>query len=73
MTVRKSQQRAVNKYISNNYDRINLVVPKGKKEIIQTAAKDKGISTNEFINQAIDKALRDGGGYGNFETFTNNE
>lgn len=73
MTVRKSQQRAVNKYISNNYDRINLVVPKGKKEIIQTAAKDKGISTNEFINQAIDKALRDGGSYGNFETFTNNE
>ena len=29
--ISKAQQKAVNKYISNNYDRINLTVPKGKK------------------------------------------
>ena len=28
--ISKAQQKAVNKYISNNYDRINLTVPKGK-------------------------------------------
>lgn len=27
----KAQQKAVNKYMKNNYDRINLVMPKGKK------------------------------------------
>ena len=30
----KAQQKAVNKYMKNNYDRINLVMPKGKKEVI---------------------------------------
>lgn len=69
MTVRKSQQRAVNKYIANNYDRINLTVPKGKKELIQSAAKSKGMSVNEFINDLVDKALQsDSGGYGISDT-----
>ena len=26
----KAQQKAVNKYMKNNYDRINLVMPKGR-------------------------------------------
>lgn len=43
-----------NDYIARTYDRINLLVPKGKKEIIQGYAKEKGISTNEFIQRAID-------------------
>lgn len=69
MTIRKSQQRAVNKYIANNYDRINLTVPKGRKEQIQTAAKSKGMSVNEFINDLIDKALlSDAGGCGISDT-----
>ena len=34
----KAQQKAVNKYMKNNYDRINLVMPKGKKEIIHAHA-----------------------------------
>ena len=35
MAVSKAQQRAVNKYVKNNYDEIKLRMPKGKKEIIQ--------------------------------------
>ena len=34
----KAQQKAVNKYMKENYDRINLTVPKGKKEIVSTHA-----------------------------------
>ena len=40
--VSKAQQKAVNKYISNNYDRINLTVPKGKKADISKHADKYG-------------------------------
>ena len=45
-----------NDYIAKAYDRINLTVPKGKKEIIQNALRD-GESVNGFINTLIDKEL----------------
>ena len=28
----KAQQKAVNKYMKENYDRVNLVMPKGRKD-----------------------------------------
>ena len=31
-----------NKYISKTYDRVNLTMPKGKKEIVQTHAEAHG-------------------------------
>lgn len=67
MAVRKSQQKCVNKYIDTHYDRINLTVPKGTKELIQTAAQTNGESVNAFINRLIDAELerinREGGGF----------
>ena len=57
MSVRKSQQKCVNKYIDTHYDRINLTVPKGTKERIQTAAQVNGESVNAFINRLIDSEL----------------
>ena len=57
MPVSKAQQRAVNKYMAANYDRINLTVPKGHKEAIQTAAAAAGQSVNAYINQAIDARM----------------
>ena len=59
MAVSKAQQRAVNKYVKNNYDEIKLRMPKGKKEIIQAHAAQRGESVNAYINRAIDKALRE--------------
>ena len=53
----KAQQKAVNKYMKNNYDRSNLVMPKGKKEVIQAHAAQRGESVNAYINRAIDKAM----------------
>ncbi len=61
MAVSKAQQKAVNKYMAANYDRINLTVPKGEKETIQAHAAARGESTNGFIQRAISEAMeRDG-------------
>ena len=62
MPVSKAQQKAVHKYVKANYDRMELTVPKGKKETIQNAAASQGQSVNAYINQAIDERMtRDGG------------
>lgn len=42
-----------NKWISKAYDRINLTVPKGSKDEIQSHAAARGESANAFINRAI--------------------
>lgn len=44
-----AQQRAVHKYVKNNYDRLELSVPKGEKVTIQQAAKQAGQSVNAYI------------------------
>ena len=54
----KAQQKAVNKYMKSNYDRVNLVRPKGKKDIIQAHAAQQGESVNAYINRAIDEAMQ---------------
>lgn len=54
----KAQQKAVNKYMKSNYDRVNLVMPKGKKDIIQAHAAQQGESVNTYINRAIDEAMQ---------------
>ena len=59
MATTKAGQKAVNKYIANSYDRINLIMPKGKKEQIKAAAERKFISVNAFINQSIDEFMKE--------------
>lgn len=54
----KAATRAQNKWIEKTYDRINLTVPKGKKEEIKAYAESKGESVNAFINRAIDEAMQ---------------
>lgn len=54
----KAQQKAVHKYVKNNYDRIELTVPKGKKEQIKSAAESSGKSLNGYINEAIDEKMQ---------------
>ena len=43
--------------MKERYDRIQLVVPKGKKELIQICAKGQGESVNGLINRLIDAEL----------------
>ena len=54
----KAQQKAVNKYMKSNYDRVNLVMPKGKKDVIQAHAAQQRESVNAYINRAIDEAMQ---------------
>lgn len=46
-----------NEFNKQAYDRISLMLKKGKKEIIQKKAKENGESVNAFINRAIDLLL----------------
>lgn len=57
MAVSKAQQRATNKYKKSNYDRIELVVPKGNKEAIRMVAENHGQSINAYISAAIDERM----------------
>lgn len=50
-----------NNFIKEKYDRVNLTVPKGKKEKIKAAAAAEGKSVNDFINAAIDARMSDSG------------
>lgn len=54
MPASKAQQRATNKYMKANYDRVNLTLPKGRKAELQVHAQTRGESLNGFINRAID-------------------
>ena len=62
MATTKAQQRAVNKYVRENYDKLLLTMPKGRKAEIKTYAESLGESVNAFINRAISEAMARGGG-----------
>ena len=64
-----------NEFNKQAYDRINLTVPKGQKEIIQAMAKAKGESVNALINRLIDTELElmVGRGYGISEPVQNDK
>ncbi|HCC34089.1 MAG TPA: hypothetical protein DEQ02_00020 [Ruminococcaceae bacterium] len=53
----EAQIRATRKYDAKMYDRINLLIPKGKKEIIKAFTAKTGESLNGFISRAIDEAM----------------
>lgn len=57
MAVTKAQQRAVSKYMKENYDEIKVRVDKGRKDIIKAHAENRGESVNGFINRAIEEAM----------------
>ena len=53
----EAQKEATARYNKKAYDRIDIIVPKGKRDIIKRFAQKQGKSTNRFINDAIDKAM----------------
>lgn len=53
----KNSPESINRYIAKAYDRINLTVPKGKKDTIKAHAESHGQSVNSFINEAIDEKM----------------
>ena len=53
MPASKAQQKAVSKYMKENYDVFQIRMPKGKKADIQAAAVAVDESLNAYINTAI--------------------
>ena len=54
MTRSKSAQtRAKNKYNRNHYDRINILVPIGDRDVIRSVARLNGMSMNEYICRLV--------------------
>lgn len=58
MATTKAQQKAVHKYVKSNYDRMELTVPKGRKQEIKDFAAAHGETVNGFINRLIDEAMK---------------
>ena len=57
MPVSKAQQKAVHKYVKANYDRLEVTLPKGKKQTIKDHAEARGESVNSFVNRAISETM----------------
>ena len=54
----KTSAAVKNRYNEKAYDRINLTVPKGEKEVIKAHAESMGESVNAFIYRAITEAIK---------------
>lgn len=58
MPISEAQKRAVAKYNAANYERVELRMEKGKKDIVKAFAESHGESLNAFVNRAIDEAMQ---------------
>lgn len=52
-----AQKEATARYNKKNYDRINVIVPKGKRQVIKDFAASQGKSLNRFICDAIQSQM----------------
>lgn len=53
----KTSAAVKNRYNCKAYDRIAVVVPKGRKAIIQAAAEKSGLSLSAYIVKAIERQM----------------
>lgn len=53
MATTKAQQKAVHKYVRENYDRVGVTLPRGRKIDVEAHAKSKGESVNGLINALL--------------------
>ncbi len=57
MPASKAQQKAVAKYMKNNYDEIKVRIPKGRKADVEAYAAAHQESVNGLINSFLRNAL----------------
>lgn len=63
MAISEAQRKAVAKFNAANYDRVELRLPKGKKQELKEHAESRGETLNGFVNRAILEAIaRDNNG-----------
>ena len=62
MAISEARKRANKKWNDENmrikYDRIQLVVAKGQKEVLQSIAKEQGASLNGYTKQALQAKIK---------------
>lgn len=46
-----------NKYIAKAYDRINLTIPKGRKQAVEAFAESRGEKVNGLINELLRREM----------------
>lgn len=61
MSYIESQRAATARYNKKAYDRIEIVVKKGRKEKIKAFAQSQGKSVNALINELLEKAMHEKG------------
>lgn len=54
-----NQTKYQNDYKRKNYDRMELLVPKGEKAEIKEIAKSLGKSVNEFVYSAVKEKMKE--------------
>ena len=55
--VSKAQQRAVHKYVKANYDRLDLTMPKGRKEELKAHGLNDSITHVDFMVGTADLSI----------------
>ena len=55
--VSKAQQKAVQKYVKNNYDRVVVTLPKGRRDEVKEHASNHDESMNAFIVRAVNETM----------------
>ena len=58
MPATKAQQKAVSKYMKENYDEVKVRVEKGRRDKIKAHAEAHGESVNGFIGRAITETMK---------------
>ena len=53
-----AQKEATARYNKKAYDRIDLVVKKGERQVLKEIAASQGKSLNRFILDAVEKEIR---------------
>ena len=53
MPASKAQIKATNKYNATAYDRLNIVIPKGRRETVKAFAEERGESINGLVNSLL--------------------
>ena len=58
MSEKFNQNKYINEYAKNNYDRINILFKKGTKDILSKHIKEYGYkSISTFVNEAVNEKI----------------
>ncbi len=55
---KKCNSKSIQRYIAKNYDRINLMVPKGTRDAYRTHAESQGMNLSAWIRSLIDADMQ---------------